>query len=169
MFYNAPHLNGDLSKWDVSRVTDMSFMFSDASSFNGDLSKWDVSKVTFMIDMFYNAFSFKGDLSKWNVSKLLPREGENMFYGDSCSLCDHVPHGLQGVCQDSCHHPSPRDCVKAFSKNQCGSLTQCTWCDSKDRLHGLCFSKVKTPQSGWICAGDGFAAADLARTTRLVQ
>ena len=38
--------NKDLSKWDVSAVTDMRNMFSDASAFNQDLSKWDVSAVT---------------------------------------------------------------------------------------------------------------------------
>ena len=44
--------NGDISKWDVSRVIDMNHMFSHASSFHGDISKWDVSKVTDMIGMF---------------------------------------------------------------------------------------------------------------------
>ena len=33
-----------ISKWDVSKVTDMSDMFHMASSFNGDLSSWDVSQ-----------------------------------------------------------------------------------------------------------------------------
>ena len=37
--------NGDLSKWDVSSVTNMKDMFSYAEIFNSDLSKWDVSSV----------------------------------------------------------------------------------------------------------------------------
>merc|ERR1712054_48405 len=37
-----------ISQWDVSKVTDMTWMFSAASSFNGDLSSWDVSQVTTM-------------------------------------------------------------------------------------------------------------------------
>ena len=50
--------NGDLSKWDVSNVTNMDSMFHDAESFNGDLSKWNVSNVTNMNDMFRDAESF---------------------------------------------------------------------------------------------------------------
>ena len=48
MFHNSAAFNGDLSKWDVSRATDMSGMFDGATSFNGDISKWDVSSVTDM-------------------------------------------------------------------------------------------------------------------------
>ena len=44
--------NGDISKWDVSRVTNMDNMFYQASLFNADLSKWDVSRVTNMGRMF---------------------------------------------------------------------------------------------------------------------
>ena len=40
--------NGDVSKWDVSKVTTMYRTFSYASAFNGDVSKWDVGRVTSM-------------------------------------------------------------------------------------------------------------------------
>ncbi len=40
--------NGDISMWDVSKVTTMYFTFLQASAFNGDTSKWDVAKVTTM-------------------------------------------------------------------------------------------------------------------------
>ena len=66
----AKEFNGDISKWDVSRVTNMASMFASTSSFNGDLSKWDVSSVTIMDWMFYSASSFDGDLSKWDVSSV---------------------------------------------------------------------------------------------------
>ena len=59
MFSYAISFNGDISKWDVSRVTDMCRMFFNAKSFNGDLSKWDVSSVKNMDSMFYYAVSFK--------------------------------------------------------------------------------------------------------------
>ena len=45
----------DLSRWDVSNVTDMSDMFAHASRSTQDLSKWDVSKVTNMDCMFNTA------------------------------------------------------------------------------------------------------------------
>merc|ERR1712037_178435 len=62
MFSRASAFNQDLSKWDVSAVTVMSYMFSSASAFNHDLSNWDVSAVTDMRHMFYGASAFKREL-----------------------------------------------------------------------------------------------------------
>jgi len=46
MFAYANNFNQDVSKWNVSNVTNMDYMFFNASSFsNHDLSGWDVSKV----------------------------------------------------------------------------------------------------------------------------
>lgn len=69
--------NGDISKWNVSNVTDMRGMFF-FSKFNGDISKWDVSNVQLFNCMFYNNGVFSGDLSKWNVTKKA-RDFANMF------------------------------------------------------------------------------------------
>ncbi|MBC6410286.1 MAG: DUF285 domain-containing protein, partial [Ekhidna sp.] len=66
-FWNA-NFNEDISEWDVSSVTVMSSMFL-SSAFNGDISKWDVSKVTKMFEMFANS-SFNGDISKWDISSV---------------------------------------------------------------------------------------------------
>ena len=60
MFMNARSFDGDLSGWDVSRVTDMEGMFWEARSFDGDLSGWDVSSVTDMYRMFNKARSLTG-------------------------------------------------------------------------------------------------------------
>ena len=70
MFCGCNKFNQDISKWDVSKVTDMSFMFDGCKSFNRDISKWDVSKVTNMSYMFWNCHSFNQDLSSWNVSNV---------------------------------------------------------------------------------------------------
>ena len=43
---------GHISDWDVSGVTDMSYLFQDANSFNEDIGGWDVSNVTNMAGMF---------------------------------------------------------------------------------------------------------------------
>jgi surface protein len=51
LLFDEMNFEGDVSEWDVSNVTNMSFMFS-SSVFNGDISQWDVSKVKFKIDMF---------------------------------------------------------------------------------------------------------------------
>ena len=42
----------DISKWDVSRVTSMSWMFMGAYSFSTKISKLDVSRVTNMAILF---------------------------------------------------------------------------------------------------------------------
>lgn len=65
----------DISNWDVSNVTDMSFMFQ-GTSFAGDISNWDVSNVIKMNSMFYDT-PFDGDLSNWNVSNVT--QMANMF------------------------------------------------------------------------------------------
>ena len=70
LFSGANLFNGDISKWDVSRVTNMNRMFMGATSFQGDLSKWDVSSVTDMTKMFSDASAFNSDISNWDVSKV---------------------------------------------------------------------------------------------------
>jgi len=70
MFCGAKSFNGDISEWDVSNVTDMGCMFGGAESFNGDISEWDVSKVTVMNNMFDSAKSFNRDISRWDVSEV---------------------------------------------------------------------------------------------------
>merc|ERR1719162_1604253 len=75
MFNKASKFNGDVSKWDVSSVTDMFYMFFKAKKFNGDVFKWDVSSVTYMGYMFNKATKFNGDVSKWDVSSVISMEG----------------------------------------------------------------------------------------------
>ena len=71
----ARHFNGDISKWDVSNVTNMQAMFSD-TDFNGDISKWDVSNVINMHCMFTDS-KFNSNISEWDVGKV--RRIEFMF------------------------------------------------------------------------------------------
>ena len=40
------------------------------TSFNGDISKWDTSKVEKMVCMIQEAISFNGDISKWDTSDI---------------------------------------------------------------------------------------------------
>ena len=88
LFYNANNpalskFNGDISKWNVSRVTNMRGMFMH-SNFNGDISKWNVSQVNNMREMFSYS-EFNGDISKWNVSQVKDMTSmflESEFNGD---------------------------------------------------------------------------------------
>ena len=68
--YELEEFNGDISKWDVSAVTDMRAMFAGATSFNGDISDWKVSEVTNMFAMFQDATAFDRDISEWDVSEV---------------------------------------------------------------------------------------------------
>jgi surface protein len=68
---NTPY-KPDVTEWDVSKVTDMSYLFHNIrnSDFNQDISKWDVSNVTNMEGMFKDCWKFNQDISNWNVSKV---------------------------------------------------------------------------------------------------
>ena len=70
MFDGYENFNCDLSKWDVSNVKNMKGIFSWCIKFNCDLSKWDVSNVTDMSFMFDNCKIFDCDLSSWDVSNV---------------------------------------------------------------------------------------------------
>ena len=87
IFYNS-HFNGDISTWNVARVTDMSLMFASTAAFNGDISTWNVARVTDMYSMFAWAAAFNGDISTWNVARVT--DMGNMFYSAKSfkrSLC----------------------------------------------------------------------------------
>ena len=77
--FEGTDFNGDISEWDVSKVTDMCGMFYYCESFNKDISNLDVSKVTNMNDMFYGCKSFNQNISNWNISKITYLE--DMFNG----------------------------------------------------------------------------------------
>ena len=90
-FGNCVDGNGvSISDWDVSGVTDMSYLFSNymggvftnARGFNTDISRWDVSSVTNMYRMFDYAQSFNGDLSNWDVSSVT-NMGYMFYYASS--------------------------------------------------------------------------------------
>ena len=69
-------LNCNLNDIDVSRVDDMSSLFT-WSKFSGDLSEWDVSQVKDMYGMF--AYSqFFGDISNWDIGNV--RDMTGMFF-----------------------------------------------------------------------------------------
>ena len=54
---------GEISGWNVSKVTDMNELFADATAFNQPLNDWDVSNVTEMSEMFESATSFNQPLT----------------------------------------------------------------------------------------------------------
>ena len=98
---------GDISNWNTENVTTMDFMFSN-SKFNGDLSSWNVSRVLFMNSMFMGA-NFNNDISSWDVSNV--RHMNNMFEKSSFkqSLDNWQPLSLEKCVQMfyNCNTPNP--------------------------------------------------------------
>ena len=67
----------NISKWNTSNVTNMSYMFYGCSKLKSLLiDKWNVSNVTDMSYMFCEcSVKYLGNLSKWNLHKNLVAEG----------------------------------------------------------------------------------------------
>ena len=78
-------LLGHISKWDVSKVTNMRSMFSNCISFNQNINYWDVLNVTNMKYIFHN---FDQLLNKWDISNV-----KNLF---SCWRIDDEPVFIGG-------------------------------------------------------------------------
>ena len=74
MFKRAGNFNGNISSWNTSKVTDMSYMFAmDGQTtqyqFNQNIGSWDVGEVTNMSYMFNNSI-FNQDIGNWDTSKV---------------------------------------------------------------------------------------------------
>jgi surface protein len=63
-----------INTWDVSSVTNMSFMFAN-TNFNDNINGWTVSNVTNMEYMFIGNNSFDQPLSNWNISSVISFSG----------------------------------------------------------------------------------------------
>ena len=78
--------NGYLNNWDVSNITNMSYLFyRPTTTMNLPLDNWDVSNVTDMRQMFYtrdngNDAIFDQDLSSWDVSNVVDMQGMFQAY-----------------------------------------------------------------------------------------
>jgi len=90
----------DISKWDVSNVKNMSYMFKNCKGFNQNLSEWKLNSIENMSYMF-------SDISmpeKWSLNWVIPKQPEqpeepkqpklkNMFYKNT-NLFQLVPNTL---------------------------------------------------------------------------
>ncbi len=77
-FYRSS-FNNDISGWDTSSITNMSYMFQGASAFNQPIENWDVSNVTNMEEMFKDARTFNQPLDEWRIHKYVSLN--NIFSG----------------------------------------------------------------------------------------
>lgn len=61
--------NEDLNSWDVTNVTDMSFMFFRCNNFNCQIESWDMSNVL-QLDNFMPITPFDRDISLWDINQV---------------------------------------------------------------------------------------------------
>ena len=95
---SAINIYGHISRWDVSKVKDFSWLFAniiyidedeslgdfrqylgDTADFDEDLSCWNVSNAITTESMFFAATKFNQPLNNWNVGKVVNMEA--MFEG----------------------------------------------------------------------------------------
>lgn len=72
MFSNTLLSNVNLSKWDMSKVKDMSNMFYNTSNFTGiGLNSWILQPNVTITNMFCFAISFnRSNIISWNVTNI---------------------------------------------------------------------------------------------------
>lgn len=70
LFSGASDFNGDISGWVTSSATRMDRLFEFNRIFNQNISGWDVSSVTSMVRMFTGARVFNQNLNSWDVSRV---------------------------------------------------------------------------------------------------
>ena len=85
VFYYATAFNTDINNWNVSKVTNMIYMFMGATKFNQAIGNWNVSKVTDMGFMFMGATSFNQDLCAWYNSIQSSTSVYEMFLSSGCA------------------------------------------------------------------------------------
>ena len=102
----AESFNGDIGDWDVSSVTDMSWMFANTLTFNQDIGSWKTGNVEGMNFMFYQAEAFNQNIdtngAAWDVSSVTDMTA--MFIGATSfnqNLTNWEPT-LTGTAGESC-------------------------------------------------------------------
>ena len=92
MFYDCYNFDCNLSRWNVSNVKNMECMFSGCKRFEGKgLENWKPIKCQNMYCMFVDCYNFDCDLSNWNVSKV--KDMQYMF--SECTSLKNRPSWYQ--------------------------------------------------------------------------
>eukprot|EP00554_Chaetoceros_debilis_P001558 CAMPEP_0194095246 /NCGR_PEP_ID=MMETSP0149-20130528/56729_1 /TAXON_ID=122233 /ORGANISM="Chaetoceros debilis, Strain MM31A-1" /LENGTH=295 /DNA_ID=CAMNT_0038781187 /DNA_START=134 /DNA_END=1021 /DNA_ORIENTATION=- len=126
LFSGKTSCNPNIGSWDVSKVTNFQSMFNNARAFNKDISNWDVSSGTNFIYMFAYANAFNQDISNWDVSSGTTFEG--MF--DYAYAFNQPPLYCKWQTNDTFKNTTPNPCLGSVS---------CGWGQSE------CFKCVNSP------------------------
>ena len=115
--------NQDISSWNTSNVTDMSYMFASAVMFNQDISNWNTSKVTDMSFMFSNAKAFNQPLKSWNTSNVTATTAMFCFSRFNQEIGDWDTSKVTSMKGMFCHSPFNQD----ISKWNTSKVTDMSW------------------------------------------
>jgi len=128
-YYSENSCNKDISTWDVSRITDMSNLFSSKSmeqfNYNLDISAWDMSKVTTVAGMFASFIDFNGQISGWNLGKVT--SAAKMFEG---ALAFN-----QNLCRWNCTLPKNANVQSMFLSTSCPSVVSPNFSNATSFCH----------------------------------
>jgi hypothetical protein len=128
-YYSENSCNKDISTWDVSRITDMSNLFSSKSmeqfNYNLDISAWDMSKVTTVAGMFASFIDFNGQISGWNLGKVT--SAAKMFEG---ALAFN-----QNLCRWNCTLPKNANVQSMFLSTSCPSVVSPNFSNTTSFCH----------------------------------
>ena len=94
--------NGDISEWDVSNATTMQYMFYE-TKFNGDIYSWNVSNVVDMTMMFSGS-PFNNDISGWDVSNVRTMAGMFAYSDFNQDISNWEPRSLINMSQMFCNN-----------------------------------------------------------------
>eukprot|EP00977_Amphora_coffeiformis_P016665 scaffold5215_cov181-Amphora_coffeaeformis.AAC.19 len=100
MFQGAATFNADISEWQVRQAHDFSYTFAGAKAFNQDLSAWDMRRTTTILSMFQDATSFNQNVDAWELNSLETMasafQGATSFAQDLCPWSEHWGEGGGG-------------------------------------------------------------------------
>jgi surface protein len=113
LFSSNSKFNGDISLWNVSNVTDMSYMFYE-SNFNGNLYNWDVSNVKNMQFMFCKNPRFNTDISRWDITVAFELAYDDIHYPFPTKYTNGgngIFHAFDNVPKNNL----PHKCIQAYN------------------------------------------------------
>lgn len=70
MFNGDTSLNSPIDNWNTSNVTNMSFLFAGAKAFNQPVGSWNTSNVTNMSGLFSGCAKFNQNLGSWDTKNV---------------------------------------------------------------------------------------------------
>ena len=112
--------------WDVSRVTDMSFLFQGKTQFNVNIGQWEMSQVTDAHGMFHDASSFYQNIKGWTLANNANTTG--MFTGADTWLFARVSTEMR---TDTTDGPPDAWSFKACLEDERVELGVCKRCTGR--------------------------------------